>query len=338
MRLSLPLLLLLACPRAPQPVDVPATEPDTTPEPAASVGAFPRRSLEVDDAVCSEEACWLATAGTLRALSPTDLSLGEPLAELPAGASLAVRDGAVGWVVGDVWTGLDGSTQPLAAPAPPLDELPLEVEELRDRWNQLAASEARVPFERAWPLPDGGTLTIQPGLMGRTSSLVRVGSRARAVSLPSAEADIRYPGTLALHPTGSQVYHLSWPSGTLGAYETTSLREVWQLELAPASHGLFVSRDGRILAASSGGTIDATKWTDYALVGPLRPGEAPASDTALRRRERPSSTRTCVIDLVTPDLLVETSGAFLRWIPIREHRYLLVTTTGVLRVDVPPPT
>jgi hypothetical protein len=113
--------------------------------------------------------------------------------------------------------------------------------------RQLSAAtrdSGRIGFYRLVIAPDGGRIALIPG---NGATLMRTGHGIKAVRLGLQDAQQPWPATLALHPTGRELYILAWPDGVLRALAPETFEPHWTLALEAPAHGLYIDSTGRYL-------------------------------------------------------------------------------------------
>lgn len=340
MRTLLPVLLsaaLLSCRTAGLPSQTAAPDRAT----AVQAGALPFLPAPGLSAIsCDGPDCLVQVNGRLHGLQWPGLALGPDQGPLPgalidtAGGPRLLVDCAEPLPLQVCTTDLAGAAPAaLAAVAP--DEGP-NPKALEQRWNTRQAAGWRVGFASRIPTPEGGTISWMRGAPPLGARLMRTGAAARVASAPGPSPVAAYPGVLALHPSGVELYALTWPGGTLAALDPRTLERRWSLALSPAAHPLFVDAGGRWLVAEVGGQAPADLLLDLAGPAPVPADWDPAGDAALRLAERPAATRTAVVDLATQAVLAELPGRFVGFHVVPGQGALVATTDGLAAIAAAP--
>jgi hypothetical protein len=204
------------------------------------------------------------------------------------------------------------------------------------RWNTRQAAGWRVGFSSRIPTPEGGTISWMRGAPPLGARLMRTGAAARVAAAPGPSPVAAYPGVLALHPSGVELYALTWPGGTLAALDPRTLERRWTLALSPAAHPLFVDAGGRWLVAEVGGQVPDDLLLDLAGTPAVPVDWDPAGDAALRLAERPAASRTAVVDLATQTVLAELPGRFVGFHVVPGQGALVATTDGLASIAAAP--
>ncbi|HNH46332.1 MAG TPA: hypothetical protein PKY30_04815 [Myxococcota bacterium] len=327
------LLFLTACPKGPAPTT--ASGPSTT-----DLWRIPLPGLV--DVACDEGRC-MALRGTELVRLPSLEAV-----PLPTTAALdRLRHDAQGWrVAGACADGAPGrcsyalSLEPLAlGAAEPEPPVPVHaagtVEEAESRnrwtsaWNHAIAEGWRSGFDRRVVLPGAAELQLLPGLDG-TAQLRRTGENPAFIKLMLGATGKVFPGNLALHPTGVEVYLAAWPSPLLIALDPVSLDRRWVLPLDGGVQGLFIEPGGRFLLVASG---DASARAPESWAWPEPDPAAatdPAGDEALRDQQRPAMSRIYAVDLQDHSVAVELPGQWRRWIPLPDGRVLVASSQQIV--------
>ncbi len=233
----------------------------------------------------------------------------------------------------------------LGAPAAAPDAAPEELDQDGQAAmfaRQLSAAthdSGRVGFYRLVVAPDGGRIALLPG---NGSTLMHTGHGIKAVRLGLQEAQQPWPATVALHPTGRELYVLAWPDGVLRALDPATFEPHWTLSLENPAYGLYIDPSGRYLLGELT-DLDADSADDAdppaASLNRLAPWPEPdgsTDDTVLRNRDAPPATATFVIDLATKSVAAALPGRLRRSIPVVTTPGLLVATSEAIQF-IPTP-
>ncbi len=323
------LLLLTACPKGPAPT---AQSSDSSND----LWRLPLPGLV--DVACDGGRC-LALRGNALVQLPSLEAV-----ELPASGPFdRLRHDNSGWsLAGPCGAELPGrcsfplSLEPLALGTPVPEptsavEKGKEGEEAEARtrwtsaWNHAIAQGWRAGFDRRVVLPGASELQLLPGLDG-TAQLRRTGENPAFIKLMLGATGTVFPATLALHPTGVEVYLTAWPSPLLIALDPVSLDRRWVLPLDGGVQGLFVEPGGRFLLVASGdASVRGPESWDWPEPDPSAVAD-PAGDEALRSQQRPAMSRIYAVDLQDHSVAVELPGTWRRWIPLPDGRILVASS------------
>ena len=140
-----------------------------------------------------------------------------------------------------------------------------------------------------------------------------------------------YPWTLALHPTGTEAYHIVWSNADIIAFNTRTLETSWRIRLSGPAVGLFVSADGRYLVAEVDAMAPEEQLLDYAPVQRQAPeGGDPYGDGAWASIDRPAAARTALVDLSLGEAVAEVPGTFVGFHPFPEGA-VIAGSAGIAR-------
>lgn len=200
----------------------------------------------------------------------------------------------------------------------------------------------RIGFYRLVGTPDDGRVAL---LAGGGSTLIRTGGGhgLKAIRLGLDETIQPWPATLSLHPTGQELYVLSWPDGTLRALDPLTLSPHWTLPLDSPAFGLYVDGGGRYLLGQLGVVQGSGSDESPGRIGRWPEPDGAASDDALRVRDAPPVSGTFAVDLATRSVALAIPGQFRRAIPIvpagdaTQDAGLLVATTDAIQYIPPSP-
>ncbi len=325
------LLLLTACPKGPAPTD--PSGPSTS-----DLWRIPLPGLV--DVACDEGRC-LALRGPELVRLPSLEAVSLPSALIFD----RLRHDAGGWrLAGPCAEGQPErcsyrlSLEPLSVGTPEREPSPAVVaagaeEEYRSRWtsawNQAIARGWRAGFDRRVVLPGAAELQLLPGLDGN-AQLRRTGENPAFIKLMLGATGNVFPGNLALHPTGVEVYLAAWPSPLLIALDPVTLDRRWVLPLDGGVQGLFIEPGGRFLMVASG-DASARAPEDWAWPEPDPAAVVdPAGDDALRTQQRPAMSRIYAVDLQDHSVAVELPGQWRRWIPLPDGRVLVASSQQIV--------
>jgi|GEM_PF-3107216 len=290
------LIMMLACGPKVSPTAAPPAPPDDGPSLAPVSAIDNLHSLD-----CTPDACRLYTTDAVYQL------------ELPSMSLTRSEDEPV--TAPDVW---------------PEQLTPAS---LADGWNARTKNNWRSPFQATIPSPDGGVFKLHRSTTPGTSRIARIGGHvmtARQGLDPNSPA---YPWTLALHPTGTEAYHIVWSNPDLIAFNTRTLQTSWRIRLSGPAVGLFVSADGRYLVAELDAVAPDEQLLDYGPAQRQPPaGTEPFGDGAWTGIDRPSAKTSAVIDLNLGQAVAEVPGRFVGFYTFRDGA-VLAGTGGVARVE-----
>ncbi len=224
---------------------------------------------------------------------------------------------------------------PLACvPLPPLvganDDLEQASKNLANAWNHSRRQGWRTGFERLAPLADGVVLLFMPG--PESGTLARLGGAPKMIRVATRSPDVRFPGALATHPTGQEVYLVSWPSPKISALDPVSLEQRWWVMVEGAAQGLFLDPSGRWLVVGRGPPV-TDRLLDWELpaLGEGQAAEAgadPYRDEVLRTMPRPPMEGAVVIDISSQKVAADLPGSWRRLVPAPGGRVLVATNTA----------
>lgn len=241
------------------------------------------------------------------------------------------------------WSGI-GDLPDVYAPPATSEPGPGELDQDRQAEmfaRQLSAAtrdSGRIGFYRLVVAPDGGRIALIPG---NGATLMHTGHGIKAVRLGLQDAQQPWPATLALHPTGRELYILAWPDGVLRALAPETFEPHWTLALEAPAHGLYIDGTGRyLLGQLTDLDADAPEGGDRpaASLNRLAPWPEPdgaTDDAVLRERDAPPATGTFVIDLGTKSVAAALPGRLRRSIGLTGG--LLVATSEALQFIPTPP-
>lgn len=215
------------------------------------------------------------------------------------------------------------SAPPLSGPT---DDLELATQQLAAAWNLARAKGWRTGFERLAPLDDGVALTYMPGMEAGT--LARLGGAPQMVRVPGRSSDVRFPGWLAMHPTGQELYLVTWPAPKISALDPKTLASRWFVTVEGAAQGLLLDPSGRWLVVGRGpATHD--QLVDWELPALSATATAdPYRDEVLREMPRPPMEAIAVIDASTHEIVVELPGSWRRLTRAPGGRVLVATDSA----------
>ncbi len=183
---------------------------------------------------------------------------------------------------------------------------------LDEAWNQRSQNLWRSAFQVAIPAPGGGLFKHHRGTTPGTSRVARIGGRVMTARQGLDAETPGYPWTLALHPTGTEAYHIVWPNPDLIAFNTRTLETSWRIRMGGPALGLFVTGRGRYMVVEIGAPAPPDRLLDYA---PTRrsspPSEDPFGDPAWPSIERPLAERTALVDLRQGQAVAVVPGHFI---------------------------
>jgi hypothetical protein len=205
-------------------------------------------------------------------------------------------------------------------------------------WNRIIERHWRVPFQKTIPSPGGGVITWLRGVDVATARLMRVGHGLVEAPAAGSSWPITCTGWLALHPTGSEFYLLTWPSSRIFAYDPSTLTKRWSLDLGAPAVGLFLDPSGRFLLVGLSDRPDPERLSDWEVTP--RTGEEssdPAGDGVIDLSVLPPIVATELVDIAGPTTVVRADGAFRAWIALPDGARLLATDREVVRLEPGPP-
>ncbi len=182
--------------------------------------------------------------------------------------------------------------------------------DINEIWNQQVAKQWRSPFRVDIPAPLGGFYRLNRGVSPGTSRVVRLGGSVVTARQGIDPDRIAYPRNLALHPTGTEAYHIVWPNPDLLAFNARTLETTWRLRLDGPALGLFISEDGRYLLAELDGQIGEHQLLDFdAEDREAPPGTDPWANERLQWLDRPKAARTALVDLALGETVAIVPGS-----------------------------
>jgi hypothetical protein len=183
---------------------------------------------------------------------------------------------------------------PLASPWP----VATSQSDLNTVWNTQVANQWRSPFQVSIPAPGGGFYRSSRGVGSSPSRIVRLGGSVVTARQGLSSERLSYPRNLALHPTGTEAYHIVWPNPDLIAFNARTLETTWRIRLDGPALGLFVSANGRYLLAELDGEPSDGQLLDYDPQTRQPPDRTdPWANPVLQWIKRPEAKRTVLIDL-----------------------------------------
>ena len=225
---------------------------------------------------------------------------------------------------------------PPALPADPWVEAPPS-EDLNDLWNQQVAQRWRSPFRTDIPAPTGGFYRSNRGVGPGTSRVVRLGGSVVTARQGLDPGTVAYSRNLALHPTGTEAYHIVWPNPDLIAFNARTLETTWRIRLSGPALGLFISEDGRYLLAELNGQISDHQLLDFEATERTVPqGIDPWANERLQWLDRPKAEQTVLVDLALGEAVAIVPGAAVGLF-MTSGGTMVVGTEGFAKV-VPAPT
>lgn len=276
----------------------PTAPADRTQLPTAVPGAFGLTAL--DGVIAVEAPC--ADLGRCARPLRTDGTLGDPLALPMQEPGLAPRDEL----------DQDGQAAMFARQV-----------------SRAVSDAARVGFYRLVVAPDQGRVAL---LAGSGSTLIRSGHGLRAVRLGLQESASAWPATLALHPSGQELYVLAWPDGTLRALDPLTLSPHWTLPLEAPAYGLYLDASGRYLLGQLASLDDDDPAVPAALarIDPWPEPDGAVDDAVLRERDAPPASATFAVDLALKQVSAALPGRLRRTVAVGAD--LLVATSEAVQL------
>jgi len=225
-----------------------------------------------------------------------------------------------------------------ASPSPAVEPWPAaeQSKDFNTAWNTQVAKKWRSPFRIDIPAPSGGFYRATRGSGVGASRVVRLGGSVVTARQGLEPGPISYPRNLALHPTGTEAYHIVWPNPDLIAFNARTLQTTWRIRLDGPALGLFVSENGRYLLAELDGEAPEHQLLDYE-PGDRTPPEGgdPWADPMLRWLERPSAKRTVLVDLALGEPVAMVPGSAVGLLLIKNGA-IVVASQGVAKVITAP--
>lgn len=202
---------------------------------------------------------------------------------------------------------------------------------LAEGWNTRTRNKWRSPFQATIPSPDGGVFKLHRSTTRGTSRIARIGGHVMTARQGLDPDSPSYPWTLALHPTGTEAYHIVWSNADIIAFNTRTLETSWRIRLSGPAVGLFVSADGRYLVAEVDAMAPEEQLLDYAPVQRQAPeGGDPYGDGAWASIDRPAAARTALVDLSLGEAVAEVPGTFVGFHPFPEGA-VIAGSAGIAR-------
>jgi len=296
---KLPLVILTACgPKKAAPT--PETPVDSAPVALATVHALD----DVSALNCSSEVCHIETATGVVELKIDTMAFTE-----------------------------------LDRPPSPANESWPKTEQTKDFntiWNTQVAKKWRSPFRVDIPAPSGGFYRATRGSGVGTSRVVRLGGSVVTARQGLEPGPIAYPRNLALHPTGTEAYHIVWPNPDLIAFNARTLQTTWRIRLDGPALGLFVSENGRYLLAELDGEAPEHQLLDYEPLDRTPPdGGDPWANPILQWLERPASKRTVLVDLALGEPVAIIPGSAVG-LSLINNGAIVAASKGVAKVITEP--
>ena len=223
-------------------------------------------------------------------------------------------------------------------PRPPEDVWPARVasSSLAEDWNARTKNNWRSPFQATIPSPDGGVFKLHRSATPGTSRIARIGGHVMTARQGLDPDSPAYPWTLALHPTGTEAYHIAWSNPDVIAFNTRTLETSWRIRLSGPAVGLFVSADGRYLVAEIDSSVAEEQLLDFVPVRRQNPdGGEPFGDGAWSGIHRPIAKRTVLVDLKVGAAVAEVPGSFVSFHAFRDGA-LISGSGGVARATWSP--
>ena len=232
---------------------------------------------------------------------------------------------------------LDGQSITLTdePPTPAADVWPARATRLAlaEDWNARTKNGWRSPFQATIPSPDGGVFKHHRSATPGTSRIARLGGHVMTARQGLDPETAAYPWTLALHPTGTEAYHIVWSNTDLIAFNTRTLETSWRIRLSGPAVGLFVSADGRYLVAELDAVASEEQLLDFDPVQRHPPdGEEPFGDGAWTGIDRPAAGRTVLVDLSLGQAVAEVPGHFVGFHAFDDGA-VIAGTGGIARVE-----
>ena len=224
-------------------------------------------------------------------------------------------------------------TEEEPAPAPEPWQARQTTASLAEDWNTRTKNKWRSPFQATIPSPNGGVFKLHRSATPGTSRIARIGGHVMTARQGLDPASPAYPWTLALHPTGTEAYHLVWSNADLIAFNTRTLETSWRIRLSGPAVGLFVSADGRYLVAELDAEAPEEQLLDFSPTQRQAPeGQQPFGDGAWTQIERPKAARTVLVDLSLGEAVAEVPGSFVGFQTFRDGA-VVAGTGGISRVE-----
>ena len=202
------------------------------------------------------------------------------------------------------------------------------------QFSPAAKAGGRVGFYRLVVAPDGGRVALLPG---NGATLVHTGHGIQAVRLGLQDVAQPWPATLALHPSGQELYVMAWPDGTVRAMDPLTLAPHWTLPLGAPAFGLYIDPTGRYLI----GQLASLEEDDTDIsearnrMAAWAEPDGSADDEALRSRESPPANATFVLDIAERSVAAALPGRLRRSLNVPDG-LLIATTEAVQLVKTTP--
>ena len=217
---------------------------------------------------------------------------------------------------------------PRAAPWP----IATSQSDLNTVWNTQVANQWRSPFQASIPAPGGGFYRSSRGVGSGPSRIVRLGGSVVTARQGLSPERLSYPRNLALHPTGTEAYHIVWPNPDLIAFNSRTLETTWRIRLDGPALGLFVSANGRYLLAELDGEPSEEQLLDYDPQTHQPPTRIdPWANPVLQWIGRPEAKRTVLIDLALGEPVAIVPGKAVGLVLLPDGA-LVVGSNGVAKV------
>jgi hypothetical protein len=217
--------------------------------------------------------------------------------------------------------------EPSVAPASELDQ-DGQAAMFARQFSPAAKSGGRVGFYRLVIAPDGGRLALLPG---NGATLLHTGHGIQAVRLGVQDVAQPWPATLALHPSGQELYVMAWPDGTVRAMDPLTLAPHWTLPLGAPAFGLYIDPTGRYLVGQLASLEEDDADISAALdrMDSWAEPDGSADDEVLRNRELPPTNATFVLDIADRTVAAALPGRLRRVVNVPDG--LLIATTEAVQ-------
>ncbi len=199
-------------------------------------------------------------------------------------------------------------------------------------WNTQVANKWRSPFQVDIPAPSGGFYRSNRGVGPGSSRIMRLGGSVVTARQGLDPGSIAYPRNLALHPTGTEAYHIVWPNPDLIAFNARTMETTWRIRLDGPALGLFISENGRYLLAELDGETPDHQMLDYEPHERTPPDDSdPWGDTSLQWLDRPTAKRTVLVDLALGEPVAIVPGTAIG-LHLTKDGAIVAASEGVAKV------
>lgn len=196
------------------------------------------------------------------------------------------------------------------------------------QFSPAAKSGGRVGFYRLVVARDGGRVALMPGNGG---TLLHTGRGIQVVRLGLQDVAQPWPATLALHPSGQELYVVAWPDGTVRALDPLTLAPHWTLPMGAPAFGLYIDPSGRYLLGQLASLEEGDEDISTSLnrMDFWAEPDGSVDDEALRSRELPPAKATFVVDLAARTVAAALPGRLRRSLLVGDG--LLIATSDALQ-------